>query len=602
MSTTTRDNTGSGANLKEGPTTKNQPLQDVTSNLESSDEALRRLVRETWRTANGAREAVAERRFVDWVIERFAYDDLFVARPPAGGEGLTAVQTGDYGVALYRLRELASQALSELDLRDDFLALWRQALNAFRQEGLLGERLVDAVLYPMAVLPLACGDGLRGLLQRCRNALLSDPARGLAINFYKSWAGIADLAGRAGGTVCSQFSILVYEEAMADLLRQDTLPAEAPAYLKSNINSLVGRLELLNRVRKDTLSREQAELLNRLHACSAAIQEKGALPRLPGEDLWGLGGDPEKRAIYAKLISSMFNVSGAWRSGCGQWGWEEEETSSQRALLLQAVAAGYRALLQEETDRVTSVLFNTGVRMISEGLSGEVRVLVNGLGLALALLDSADITRALGENDGFDLGVNLFGALTELDQRMRPLADIRTLSLALLLYGGHLPAPRDEDGVRLFNSLKELGIEDISHDREPRQEEMLAALKSLLLALPGITDERKATLETFWQADPEQRAVILNTLLVGLLRDHIPEPEWTDHMNAIRSLLDQVAALDGLAEARRLFDAHRDQGIAVAVGVLTAEQRQALLAEAEAAGDDLVGGLARLQTAELFGR
>lgn len=129
------------------------------------------------------------------------------------------------------------------------------------------------------------------------------------------------------------------------------------------------------------------------------------------------------------------------------------------------IAGAFASVLEEDRERVAAAFFNAGVSLLRDDEATSLvllRITANALGMIWAFRIAGDNpSQALGELNGIDCAVNLFGALSK-NSEARTAPEYRTLCQdlcnALQAWRDRLPSPKKAEYFRLESSWREIGI------------------------------------------------------------------------------------------------------------------------------------------------
>lgn len=260
------------------------------------------------------------------------------------------------------------------------------------------------------------------------------------------------------------------------------------------------------------------------------------------------------------------------------------------------VRARLRTPGEDDAKDVASAFFNAGVAILRTGSrrSAQVvtaRIAVNALGLWWALyLAPHDEKKALGSYSGGDCAVNLFGALTDLDENL-----IERLRAVIAPLWAALYAERRVLGVtdtqRIATSVKEMKLPESPSENEASLTMAVNAFLERaagLLGLPWLAEvvtaghepeERQRAAYQSWRAAASALCPLVRAD-GGIVR--LCRPVWRT-LNRIPPRLDELPEAIAANWLAFLGDRHP----LVAAGLMTAEELHALLARGKDAPESL---------------
>ncbi|MGH8902015.1 MAG: hypothetical protein ACRDYA_10105 [Egibacteraceae bacterium] len=349
------------------------------------------------------------------------------------------------------------------------------------------ERRVDVIVRVLVALrgAPAVGDLACELFRYLQD---QDPAERQA-GFYMTVANLATLVSAVGGDfrrVDQAFMCHVALDGMRSVALQGNLPAlqEANAGSVSTVafNVAVDVATLLRR-REELSSPQGVGVLRDLMAISASTTPLVDIQKVdPGEVVRALGFETNQPTEFLTVLADIGGIAEAW-----------QQTPIGRARL-QASSGVADAVMA--TGRQASRLFNAGISLLRaqaddpRALSAG-RLLLNTLGLRLALLTGRDLVAALVHLDGLDCAINLVGAFVEY-QRVADAAVSREVEplIRQLIDLGRWPSLRalgpgvGIDLARLTSAAERLKMSPQERASFP---ELLSSLESALDALRAAT-------------------------------------------------------------------------------------------------------------------
>ena len=237
------------------------------------------------------------------------------------------------------------------------------------------------------------------------------------------------------------------------------------------------------------------QVCNRIHALSVAadVFKGGAATETSAEDQEAgalfaclLGKTPNQPFACAKIVASIANVLPSWRYLDKAVTGELKINSSGNDVWVMFLASlagvlGVRFYPPNDYGRIGASFFNAGVWALRTNSARFqlLRILVNSLGLVWAIRKSENPLQALGDLNGLDCAVNLYGGLTTLSRERVP-PSAKLLASVLVTARDVLAAAQQTEFVRLNASWKELGI-----NPEPTNTSLNQAVSQLLGELYG---------------------------------------------------------------------------------------------------------------------